>query len=142
MPYNDPPEILAAGVLLQATICWVAIRFGAAFWYTQRHFMTMKPQDRGFLSTGNRAVDRYLVISSIAIGVATVFIVAQVVAKSFPPWSVIPAFGVVVGTDVGLFLTVAGLKAYHHRLGTLFRFTMFFTGKGRAVKQPKLIAAE
>jgi hypothetical protein len=117
MPYTDPPEILAAAVLLQATIMWIAVRFGAAFWHTQRHFTTIKPGDRGFLSTGNRGVDRYLTISSTAIATASLFIISQVVDKSFAPWLIIPMFGLVVGTDVGLFLTVVGLNANREKLG-------------------------
>ncbi|WP_046866818.1 hypothetical protein [Microvirga massiliensis] len=117
MPYTDPPEILAAALMLQATIMWVAVRFGADFWYTQRHFTTIKPGDRGFLSTGNRSVDRYLTISSIAIATASLYIISQVVDKSFAPWLVIPTFGLVVGTDVGLFLTVVGLNDHREKLG-------------------------
>lgn len=107
MPPSESFEATAAAAFLQATLIWVALRYGGCFLYMQRFFQTMSRKDRRFLSTGDPQVDRYLVLSTVTIGSIATLIVSMLLNRELHGWIAAPIFVTLIAIDLTCFHCVA-----------------------------------
>lgn len=115
MPANETFEATAAAAFLQATLIWVALRYGGCFLYMQRSFQSMSRKDRRFLSTGAPQVDRYLVLSTVTIGSIATLIVSMLLNREISGWVAVPIFVSLTTIDLFCFHCVANQQGPQKR---------------------------
>ncbi|GHE80835.1 hypothetical protein GCM10019059_43680 [Camelimonas fluminis] len=119
---NDPTQVLAALTLLQTTTFWIALRVAGTFWFGKRCLRGSDTSRVPLFSTGDQTLDRYLFFSSLTICAVTALIVSMVLNNELSRWTILPIFGVVVGTDVSAIYSMrpAGVKLGSDPVKTLF----------------------